>query len=77
MGSRFLIIKESVPITIDKIKYPKVATMLFISHSAATAINAGKVYFTKDPLAINYMQKQVRRLYFVVACFTWLMGVAS
>jgi hypothetical protein len=23
------------------------------------------------------MQKQVRRLYFVVACFTWLMGVAS
>ena len=49
-------LKESVPITTDRIKYPKVATMLFISHSAATAINAGKVYFTKDPLAINYPQ---------------------
>ena len=37
-------------------KYPKLATMLFIAHSGATAINAGKVYFTKDPLAINYTQ---------------------
>lgn len=30
--------------------------MLFIGHSAATAVNAGKVYFTKNPMAINYPQ---------------------
>lgn len=30
--------------------------MLFIGHSAATAINAGKVYFTQNPIAINYPQ---------------------
>ena len=30
--------------------------MLFIGHSAATAINAGKVYFSQDPMAINYPQ---------------------
>ena len=30
--------------------------MLFISHSASTAINAGKVTFTKNPMAINYPQ---------------------
>ena len=30
--------------------------MLFIAHSAATAINAGKVAFTENPMAINYPQ---------------------
>ena len=30
--------------------------MLFIAHSAATGINAGKVYFTQNPVAINYPQ---------------------
>ena len=30
--------------------------MLFIAHSAATAANAGKIYFTKNPMAINYPQ---------------------
>jgi hypothetical protein len=30
--------------------------MLFIGHSAATAVNAGKVFFTKNPMAINYPQ---------------------
>ena len=28
--------------------------MLFIAHCEAAAINAGKVYFTKNPMAINY-----------------------
>ena len=37
-------------------KHPKLATMLFVGHAAATAINAGKVYFTENPLAINYPQ---------------------
>ena len=30
--------------------------MLFIGHSAAAAVNAGKVYFTQNPMAINYPQ---------------------
>lgn len=43
------------------VKKPEKALMLGelkggIAHSGATAINAGKVYFTKDPLATNYTQ---------------------
>lgn len=49
-------VKESIPVSLDREKHPKLATMLFIGHSAATAINAGKVYFTKNPMAINYPQ---------------------
>ena len=30
--------------------------MLFLGHSAATAVNAGKVAFTENPMAINYAQ---------------------
>ncbi|GLB29624.1 hypothetical protein LAD12857_15470 [Lacrimispora amygdalina] len=47
---------ESIPFSINREKHPKLATMLFIAHSGATAINAGKVYFTKNPMAINYPQ---------------------
>lgn len=49
-------IKESIPFSTNREKHPKLATMLFIGHSAATAINAGKVAFTKNPMAINYPQ---------------------
>lgn len=49
-------IEESVPFSLNHEKKPKLGTMLFIAHSASTAINAGKVYFTKDPLNINYAQ---------------------
>jgi len=49
-------IKESIPFSTNHEKYPKLGTMLFIGHSAATAINAGKVYFTQNPMAINYPQ---------------------
>lgn len=49
-------IKESIPFSLNREKHPKLGTMLFIAHSAATAINAGKVYFTKKPMAINYPQ---------------------
>lgn len=49
-------IKESIPFSLDREKHPKLATMLFIGHSSATAINAGKIYFTKNPMAINYPQ---------------------
>lgn len=49
-------IRGSIPFSLDRNKHPKLATMLFIAHSGATAINAGKVYFTKNPMAINYPQ---------------------
>lgn len=49
-------VKEAIPFSLNREKHPKLATMLFIAHSAATAINAGKVYFTKNPMAINYTQ---------------------
>lgn len=49
-------IKNSIPFSLNREKHPKLNTMLFIGHSAATAVNAGKVYFTKNPMAINYPQ---------------------
>jgi hypothetical protein len=49
-------IKDSIPFSLSREKHPKLGTMLFIGHSAATAVNAGKVYFTKNPMAINYPQ---------------------
>lgn len=49
-------VKDSLPITLNREKHPKLATMLFIAHAGASAINAGKVYFTQNPLAINYPQ---------------------
>lgn len=47
---------ESIPIGSDHTRKPKLGTMLFIAHSAGTAINAGKVAFTQNPLNINYPQ---------------------
>lgn len=47
---------ESIPFSLNREKHPKLSTMLFIGHSAATAVNAGKIYFTHNPMAINYPQ---------------------
>ena len=49
-------VKDSIPVSLNREKHPKLATMLFVGHSAATAVNAGKVYFTQNPMAINYPQ---------------------
>lgn len=49
-------VKESIPFSLNRDKHPKLATMLFIGHAGATAINAGKVYFSENPMAINYPQ---------------------
>lgn len=49
-------VKESIPFSTDRATHPKLGTMLFISHAVSSAINAGKVYFTKNPMAINYPQ---------------------
>ncbi len=49
-------VKDSIPFSLKREKHPKLSTMLFIGHSAAVAVNAGKVAFTKNPMAINYPQ---------------------
>ena len=49
-------VKESIPVSLDRNKHTKLETMLFISHAGAVAVNAGKVYFTQNPMAINYPQ---------------------
>ncbi len=49
-------VRDAIPLTTNHERMPKLATMLFIGHSAATAINAGKVCFTENPMAINYPQ---------------------
>lgn len=49
-------VKDSIPVSLDRKKHPKLATMLFMGHSAATAVNAGKVLFSENPMAINYPQ---------------------
>lgn len=49
-------IKDSIPVALNREKHPKLATMLFLGHSAATAVNAGKVAFIENPMAINYAQ---------------------
>ena len=49
-------VKESVPVSLNRDKHPKLATMLFIAHAGATAANAGKIYFTQNPMSINYPQ---------------------
>ena len=49
-------IKDSIPVSLNREKHPKLATMLLLGHSAATAVNAGKVTFTENPMAINYAQ---------------------
>ena len=42
--------------SLNREKNPKLNTMLFIGHSTATAANAGKIYFTNNPITINYAQ---------------------
>ena len=49
-------VKDSIPLSLNREKHPKLATMLFIAHAGAIAANAGKVYFTQNPAAINYPQ---------------------
>lgn len=49
-------VKDSIPMSLNRMKHPKLTTMLFIAHAGATAANACKVYFTQSPIAINYPQ---------------------
>ena len=48
---------DSIPMNLPKSKRkPKLQTMLFSAHLVSTAVNGGKVYFSQNPLAINYPQ---------------------
>ncbi len=49
-------VRESIPVSLNRDKHPKLATMLFIAHAGAAAANTGKIYFTKNPMSINYPQ---------------------
>ena len=49
-------LKDAIPLSTSRNKNPKLSTMLFTAHCAATAVNAGKVAFIKNPMAINYPQ---------------------
>ena len=55
-------IKDSIPITTNREKRPKLGAMLFTAHSIATAVNAGKIIVARNKgvenpfLAINYPQ---------------------
>lgn len=49
-------LKNAIPLSTSRDKNPKLATMLFTAHCAATAANAGKVAFAENPMAINYPQ---------------------
>jgi hypothetical protein len=49
-------VTDAMPVELGHARKPKLATMLFLAHSASAAINAGKVAFTKNPLDINYPQ---------------------
>jgi len=46
--------RECIPFSLNRDKHPKLATMLFVAHTGATAANAGKIAFTQNPVAINY-----------------------
>lgn len=47
---------EAIPVGSDHTRKPKLATILFIAHSASTAVNAGKVAVTRNPLNVNYAE---------------------
>ena len=49
-------VKDSIPFSLDREKNSKLSTMLFISHAVASSINAGKVFFTENPMSINYSE---------------------
>lgn len=49
-------IKKSAPISNNRIKHPKLQTMLFIAHTISCGGNALKVKFVKNPMALNLAQ---------------------
>ena len=73
IGKEGCSIKDSIPFSLKRDKHPKLATMLFVSHSLATAANAEKVYFTKNPVAINSVEWSLFSFYAYKQMKWWLM----
>lgn len=48
--------RTSIAFTTNRENHPKLGTELFLAYSSATLINSGKIFKSKDPLAINYPQ---------------------
>jgi hypothetical protein len=54
-------LEEALPIASD----PRLRTSLFLAHSVAAAVNAGKLAITRNPLAVNWAQW--------LACYRYLV----
>lgn len=52
-------VNESIPFSKDRERHPKLATMLFLAHSVAAGIDAGRVYFSKNPMELSYPEMAV------------------
>jgi hypothetical protein len=52
-------LRESIPFSTNRDKHPKLATMLFLAHSVAAGIDAGRVYFSKNPMELSYPEMVV------------------
>lgn len=52
-------VRESIPFSLDGEKHPKLATMLFLAHSVAAGIDAGRVCFSKNPMELSYPEMAV------------------
>ena len=64
---------DALPINIPgRPRKPKLQTMLFTAHAVATAANAGKVYFTMNPLGVNLPQW----LWFIKSSYHQLKWIA-
>ncbi len=70
-------VKESIPFSLNREQHPKLATMLFIAHAGATAANAGKIYFTKNTMDINYPQWRSICKVFVLPALKWALAKKS
>lgn len=56
-------LSESMPFSTNREKHPKLATMLFLAHSVAAGIDAGRVYFSKNPMELSYPEMVVFATY--------------
>lgn len=56
-------VKESIPFSKNREKHPKLATMLFLAHSVAAGIDAGRIYFSKNPMELSYPEMATFAVY--------------
>lgn len=56
-------VKESIPFSKNRERHPKLATMLFLAHSVAAGIDAGRIYFSKNPMELSYPEMATFAVY--------------